>query len=281
MSNIKEKKIRGRPSVKKNIVIEEVENIVETEEKCNVELIIDHHIQETDNFLDELNNINYGKVQEESINTFEYEEFDDQDEDVLEQEPDEASYNLINKLNSRREQPQMIKLERKEYKTIDEEEDLYSKKGTQILGESKLLLINKITQYKQLFKDQLKGFKIKKNATEEELAAYLEEINIIVSIGSIDTFIIDSILSSIKMCEGLSCYTKYDITGLADILKTNPQFNNLVKILYLKYGVFSAIPPESQLLFLVATSTYICVQTNKKKKMDNFLNAPMGQTTTI
>ena len=278
MSNIKNKVIRGRPS-KKNM--EMIKENVEEEEKSNIELLIDEHIQETDHFLDELNNINFGKefYQVPDNRDSEGDEMDDEYEEPVEPEelkkslydiqPSSQSINFINKLNSKRNnsiKPQKT-VEKHIEMDMDEECEIYSKKPTVILGENKLLLINKITQYKQLFKQQLKSFKIKKNATVEELEAYLEEIQVIISIGSIDAFILDSITSSIKMCEGLSSYTKFDISGLADILKSNPQFNNLVKVCYLKYGVFSAVPPETQLLFLVATSAYMCIQVNKEKKM--------------
>ena len=281
MENIKQKKPRGRPTVKK--LIENIEmKIQEQEQKPELEKIIDEHCHETDGFLDELNNVNFGKE------FYQVSDNDDDDEEVeneveeeevhfLNQEPNELSYNLINKLNSQREEMLPTQPNIKPYKMEEDNDDIFSKKGTQILGETKLHLLSKITQYKQLFPKELKGFKVKKNCNEDELREYLNEIEVIVSINSVDKFITDSILQSIKMGEGLSSYTKYDITGLADILKANEHFHSLAKQLYIKYGCFSKMPVESQMAMLILTSSYICIQANKQKKMKfkANLNEPM------
>jgi hypothetical protein len=59
------------------------------------------------------------------------------------------------------------------------------------------------------------------------------------------------------------------------MLKMNPQFNSLAKQLYLKYGNFMSVPPESQMLLLVFTTTYICINKNNgKKQMNDYLNQP-------
>ncbi len=42
------------------------------------------------------------------------------------------------------------------------------------------------------------------------------------------------------------------------MLSLNPQFHNLSKMLYVKYKVFSAIPPEFQMIMLISTTAYIC-----------------------
>ena len=43
--------------------------------------------------------------------------------------------------------------------------------------------------------------------------------------------------------------------------------------MYLKYGVFSKIPPEYQLTILVSTSAYICINKNKNKDcLEAYLN---------
>ena len=34
----------------------------------------------------------------------------------------------------------------------------------------------------------------------------------------------------------------------------------------MKYKIFSAVPPEAQMIMLVATSAYVCVGINAKKK---------------
>jgi hypothetical protein len=144
----------------------------------------------------------------------------------------------------------------------------------------KLLLRHKIKQYKLLFPEELKKYKINDSATVAKLRSHLEEIEILISLSSVDTFIMDSIFYCIKMIEGLSARTtNYNITGLADILKSNPEFIKLSKQLYLKYNTFESVPPEYQLMMVVATSTYICIQKNKNKsQINDLLNQPYVNT---
>jgi hypothetical protein len=158
----------------------------------------------------------------------------------------------------------------------DDGDSVFAAEGSEILGRDKRQLITKITQYKQLFPKELKGFKVKKNATPQEMRAYLDEMSCIVETGTLDEFITESILGCLKMVEGVSSYTQnFNISGLADMLKMNPQFNNLVKQLYIKYNTFDAVPPEQQLIILVATTSYICIQKNKNRaKLESYLNEP-------
>ena len=158
----------------------------------------------------------------------------------------------------------------------DDNNSLFSEKGTVILGREKRELLSKIQQYKSLFPEVFKKFKIKQNANCEELQAYLEEMDVLVSTDSVEQFLTDSIMQSLKMIEGVSSYTKYDISGLTDLLKGNKQFNTLMKQLYIKYKVFSQVPIEYQAILLVSTTAYICLMKNKKKKeLNEFLNQPI------
>ena len=69
---------------------------------------------------------------------------------------------------------------------------------------------------------------------------------------------------------------RYNISGTADMLKQNPQFHNLIKQLYVKYNVFSKIPPEFQLILLVGTTAVLCKTKNDKKiELNEFLNQPI------
>ena len=137
---------------------------------------------------------------------------------------------------------------------------------TQILGREKLVLLTKIESYKTLFPDKLKTFKYKKNCSVEEMHAILEEFEYILSISTVDEFLTDSIIQSIKMIEPLSSISKFDITGLAESLKANDKFYSLIKQLSLKYSSFLQLPPEYQLLIVVSSSALFCVNTNKIKK---------------
>lgn len=158
-----------------------------------------------------------------------------------------------------------------------DESEIFSNEGSEILGKDRRMLINKIQQYKELFKADLKGFKVKKSATVDELRAYIDEMENIVNTSNVDEFLLDGIMASIKMVEGVSAMTKnYNISGMADMLKANPHFHSLAKQLFLKYGVFSATPPEYQMLFLVSTTAWICRSKNmKKNELMAYLNEPI------
>ena len=137
--------------------------------------------------------------------------------------------------------------------------------------------MHKIKQYKTLFPDELKTFKIKPNCSIGELKAYLDEIDVIVSTSDVDQFLTDSILQCIKLIEiPTSRFKNFNITGLSDMLKSNKQFHQLCKKLYLKYGCFDNVPPEYQLVLLVATTAYVCKNKNSgRNELELYLNEPI------
>jgi hypothetical protein len=60
------------------------------------------------------------------------------------------------------------------------------------------------------------------------------------------------------------------------LLQNNKQFNSLLKQLFLKYQVFSNVPPEYQLVLIVSTSAYICRNKNlNKESLNAFFNEPI------
>jgi chemotaxis protein histidine kinase CheA len=146
-----------------------------------------------------------------------------------------------------------------------EDNALFSKKGSELYGRDKLELISKINQYKVLFPDnkKLQALKLKKNSTIEDLQQYLAECDAIIETDSVEAFVTDSILHCLKMVEMVSTRTRYNIRGLSEMLRATPQFNTLTRQLYIKYKVFGSAPPETQLLLLVATSTWVCLEKNK------------------
>ena len=160
---------------------------------------------------------------------------------------------------------------------LEDDDSLFDEVGSEIIGRDRREIISKLNQYKNLFPDELKKFKVKKNATTEELQVYLSEMECIVDTSSVENFLTDSILQCIRMIEGVSSYSnRYDIRGCADLLKSNKQFHSLCKQLYVKYKVFSKIPCEYQMLMLVSTTAYICNHKNKNKdQLDNYLNQPI------
>lgn len=155
----------------------------------------------------------------------------------------------------------------------DDDDEIFSENGTELIGKEKRVLLIKVKQYKQLFLEELKTFKIKKNPTTEELKQAIEEMDNIISTKNIDNFLTESVLNIIKMVEPLSTYTRYNITGLCDILKSNKDFHKLTKQLFLKYNCYDNIPIEYQLCMIVSVSSFICIQKNQKKKeIEAFLN---------
>jgi hypothetical protein len=89
----------------------------------------------------------------------------------------------------------------------------------------------------------------------------------------------DSILQCLKLVEGGSTLTRFDITGLSDNLKKNEQFHKLCKQLYVKYSVFSKIPAEYSLMMVIATTAYACTIVNQRKReLNRFLDEPINPT---
>ena len=171
-------------------------------------------------------------------------------------------------------EPKQLKLPKQIRSLLEDDNDLFDDVGSEILGRDRLELIAKLNQYKSLFPEELKKFKVKKNATTEEMKSYLAEMECIVDTSSIENFMTDSILQCIRMTEGASAYTKkYDIRGCAELLQSNKQFHSLCKQLYVKYKVFSKVPCEYQLIMLVSTTAYICNHKNRNSdNIENFLN---------
>ena len=183
----------------------------------------------------------------------------------IQREKDEAR-TTRNLLAKEKRAKVLDKIDKNKSVILDEE-------SSEILGREKRLLISKIQAYKQLFPEELKKFKFKQNSTTEELQAYIEEIQVIIEIDGTEMFVLDSIFQSLKMIEGYSAKTKYNITGLSDLLRMNKQFNSLCKQLMLKYGTFMNTPIEIQTGIIVVTSAYIMVQkNNKKNELNNYFN---------
>ena len=206
-----------------------------------------------DPFLDDLNNENFQEPPSEKEQKLQEKEYKEQAK--------------IHKKNQLKEQ---------KVNSIFETSDLFDETGTEIIGRDRRVIINKLNQYRSLFPKELSKFKVKKGASIDELQAYLQEMSTIVECSSYDNFLSDSIIQTVKLIEGATQRTRYDISGCADMLKANPQFNNLLKQLYVKYNVFSKIPPEIQMVLLVSTTAYICINKNKNKaSLTNYLNTPM------
>ena len=158
-----------------------------------------------------------------------------------------------------------IKEKKTEIKNIDEE-------YTQLHGRTKLENLNLIKQYMILFPEQLQDFKYKKSGSNEQLIEVLNEIRAIVEIGTVDSFVMNSVYDTILMLEPYTKPTKFNIIGLSNALKLNPNFNNLCKQVMLKHNIGSSMSPEMQLL-ITTTTIYLTIQKNQNKsQIDQYLN---------
>jgi hypothetical protein len=245
---------KGRPKKQKQEPITPIEVLHEEPEKEYISEPEPEPEQTEDTFLDDLNNKNFV----EEIKPTKQE---------IKQEQNESKALMAELLKPKKSKPQKIE------KIIRDDDSLFDEEATPILGKDKRVIIAKLHQYKNLFKEELKKFKIKPNASEDQLKACLSEMEAIVETSSIDNFMTESILQSIKLIEAGSARTKYNISGTAEMLKQNQQFHNLIKQLYVKYNIFSKVPPEFQLVLLVGTTAMLCKTKNDKKDhIESFLN---------
>ena len=252
----------------KSKVIDEPESKMESQPEQEREPIRIN--EDNDLFLNDLHKDNYEnqiKEQELKIENDKNYEKNKKEQIKLEKERDKENMKMIK---------EMEKQNRKQNKKVIEDDvaSIFSEQGTEIQGRNKLILMKKIKQYKQLFPEELKKFKVKINASEEQSKNYLDEMDIITSISNVDEFLMDSIIQSIKVIEGISSRTKnYNISGLSEMLKSNQQFHNICKRLFVKYGAYNNMPDEWQLLFIISSSSYICRNKNlKREELSNYLN---------
>ena len=269
------KKSRGRPKKKKSEVTQQEIKPIKEQEQLKPEQQPQPQQLETinyddllnENFLDDLNNVNYKdqpeikeikKPKQEQIKN----PFLSLDSKIKKGSQVERTSNFSLDSHSLLDK---IKKGKPQTNNNDFDSSMFSANGSEILGRDKRILLTKIRQYKSLFPETFKTFKIKANANVQELQTYLDEMDSIVECDSVEQFLLDSILQRMKLIEGVSSYTKYDVQGLADLLKANKQFHQMSKQLFIKYGVFKAVPIEGQMLMLVATSAYICNSKNRRK----------------
>ena len=182
----------------------------------------------------------------------------------------EKEQNKAFKAQNRAIQQEKIDAKQQEKK---EKEEQNEDDETQFLGKDRRQLLNRISQYRELFPSELKTFKIKKNSSIEELQAYIIEIQCVIETSSIDTFMMDSIYTVMNLIEPITAKTKFNVRGLTDLLKCNKQFNSLTKQIFLKYGCYSNVGPEYQCLLIIVSSVYITVnKNNNRSSIESYLN---------
>ena len=239
--------------------------------------------QEDFEFLKELTNTHY--VEKKILN----------EKEIKKQEKDEKRQMVRFLQDKQREEKRQIRMnkeeemrQKKEMKNrnktvknedhIENKEDgsLYDEEGTELMGRDRIIVTKQINQYRILFPKELSKFKLKKKASLEELKNALEECRALIEINSVDVFVLDSILSCCKMIEGYTLNSDYDISGLSVLLKSNPQFVSLSKQLFVRYHIFSNVPPEYQMMMCIISTSYLCIQKNKgRASINSYLDEPL------
>ena len=190
---------------------------------------------------------------------------------------------ILEQAREAKQQARMEKQRQKQPKPPKQQDDdndsLFGGEATPMLGRDRIVLLTKVKQFKTLFGDnpEIKKFKLKKNPSVQELNDAIVELQAIVDTGSVESFCEGAILSAIQMTEGMTAHTNYDLTGLSMMLKANKEFHNLCKILYIKYSIFSKVPPEIQMVMIVSITASLCIQKNRKKgDINAYLNSTIG-----
>lgn len=95
---------------------------------------------------------------------------------------------------------------------------MFDDRPSKILGRDRRILLHKIKQYKFLFKKELASFKLKKNPTLKDLEDGLSEIESILELDTINSFIIEPFYRIIEVSENIisNTFSAIDIRGLCD-----------------------------------------------------------------
>ena len=124
----------------------------------------------------EINNITLGKIVLDDIKITNendcHELLNELDNEHFKENPLENIDDLFKNIKPRR----IAKPKKEKKSQFEDDNSLFSERGTGILGQERRVLLSKIQQYKNLFPDELKKFKIKKNCSTHDLKLYLEEM---------------------------------------------------------------------------------------------------------
>ena len=162
-------------------------------------------------------------------------------------------------------------------KTKKDENHVFTEDDIELLGRERLELIKRITQYKSQFPKELSKIRVPKKPTVEVLERILNEIDALLDLSTIDSFVLDSVYHSIRVIEGVSALTtRFNVSGLSDCLKKDPNFVCLAKRLMVKYSSYSQLAPEWQMLFTIGITAYVMTQKNAQTaKINLYLDEPI------
>ena len=142
--------------------------------------------------------------------------------------------------------------------------------------DEKEVIIDKINKMLILFDTE---FEKEKQALPSEtlinLKARLRRMELSVNSSCINNFISDAITSTLLIIEPNTANSLCDIRGLSGILKANKDFIRQCKLMSIKYGGYSNLPVELQLMFTISISAYVVISKNKNSdKIKDILNEP-------
>ena len=232
------------------------DSVQEMDESENVENISEF---KNDDIVVEMNDNNENEYLSDFNNTFKIESV----ENTFKKDKKQMNNTVFNDIVNKRK---MKKIDDDNF-SVKSDEIFSNKNKTPLLGKTKRELLARIKQYKLLFKEELQSFRVKKNPNEEELQKYLEEIDSILATSKLDSFITDGVFYVMQVIESISSrYRDYDLTGLSDSLKNNKEFLDLMRLLSVKYHVFSNVPPEIQISIIVISTSYLVIMNNRNQK---------------
>lgn len=140
------------------------------------------------------------------------------------------------------------------------------KDATPVLGADRRSLLTRISQYKICFEECAK-IKVPANASDEDLAAILEECGVCVSLTVAEKLLGEALLGAVEVTEVLSSPV-FDIRGTAAKLRMNPSWNRCATQLWIRYGCFSSIPAEYQMIIIFISTAVGQFKENRQFRMN-------------
>ena len=144
------------------------------------------------------------------------------------------------------------------------------------IEEDKDVIIDKINKMIVLFDSDF-GHEPKATSSDtlNTVKTRLKQMESTVNSSCVNNFISDAVTSTLLMIEPISANSSYNISGLSALLKTNKDFIRQCKLLSIKYGGFSNMPVEIQLVFTISMTAYIVVGKNRNSGViKDILNEP-------
>ena len=138
------------------------------------------------------------------------------------------------------------------------------KDSTPVLGADRRSLLTRINQYKLCFEECSK-IKVPANASDEDLAAILEEAGVCVSLSVAEKMLGEALLGVVEVGEVISAPI-FDVRGTAAKLRLNTNWNRLCTQLWIKHNCFTNLPPEYQLIVILISTAVAQYKDNRQAR---------------